>query len=277
MVPIRKPPEKHPDGNGRTRGPRVSVIVPVYNPGPYLRPTLKSILSQDYPYMEVILVDDASRENIHALSVAFQDPRIRYVRNRQHQGIAASRNRGFRLARGKYVTFFDQDDLMLPGAIRKRARFLEASPQRNVVCGYTRLMPSKGLLHYSPLLKARARRRILKRVEAQKKGRAFARMFRSLDGRMLSRFQITFALLTNLMMRRELFSKIGGFDPWFKGCDDVDFVQRVARRFPIYFLDVPIKKYRMHLQNASLRMSEQAVRRDWKEITRRHFQVERQP
>lgn len=92
--------------------PLVSVIIPVYNPGPYLQQCLASVCGQTLQDLEIICVDDGSTGGSQALLKAFaaRDPRIVLVSHKKNRGCAAARNSGMDRASGKYISFLDSDD-----------------------------------------------------------------------------------------------------------------------------------------------------------------------
>lgn len=96
--------------------PLCSVIVPAYNCVPFIRDSLLSVLTQSYSNLEVLVVDDCSTDKTSAIisEMADCDNRIRHVKNSENVGVAATRNRGFSLARGKYIALLDADDVWLP-------------------------------------------------------------------------------------------------------------------------------------------------------------------
>ena len=98
--------------------PRISVIVPIYNAASTLRAAVQSILTQDIAGLEVLLVDDGSTDVTPGLchDLALRDDRIQVI-TQKNAGICAARNRGLSVAEGMYVTFCDDDDLLLPGAL----------------------------------------------------------------------------------------------------------------------------------------------------------------
>ena len=98
--------------------PRISVIVPIYNAASTLRAAVQSILTQDIAGLEVLLVDDGSTDATPGLchDLALRDDRIQVI-TQKNAGICAARNRGLSVAEGMYVTFCDDDDLLLPGAL----------------------------------------------------------------------------------------------------------------------------------------------------------------
>ena len=95
--------------------PNISVIVPVYNAEEYLERCVNSILRQTCPDLEVLLVDDGSRDSSGAMCDAFaaQDSRVR-VLHQENSGISAARNAGLSQAKGDYIGFVDSDDWIDP-------------------------------------------------------------------------------------------------------------------------------------------------------------------
>ncbi|MFA5205621.1 MAG: glycosyltransferase family A protein [Lentisphaeria bacterium] len=110
--------------------PLVSVIVPVYNGAAHLRETLDSLLAQDHPALEVLVVDDGSTDD--SLEVARSYGGRLTVVTQPNQGVAGARNTGIRQARGNYLTFCDQDDLWSPDKTTTQLSYLEAHPE----CAY---------------------------------------------------------------------------------------------------------------------------------------------
>ena len=104
----------------------VSIIIPVYNTGEYLRTCVDSILAQAMEEWELLLVDDGSTDNSGAIcdEYAARDSRIRVI-HKENQGVSMARNLGLELARGEYVGFVDSDDWLAPemfGAMYQSAR-----------------------------------------------------------------------------------------------------------------------------------------------------------
>lgn len=108
-------------------GPLVSVIMPAYNSEKYIRQAVDSVYIQQVP-LELIVVDDCSEDNTQKQLESYrQRPDFFYLRNETNQGVAASRNRGVALARGKYVAFLDSDDWWGEGKLKEQLRAIEES------------------------------------------------------------------------------------------------------------------------------------------------------
>src|SRR5688572_21390402 len=97
--------------------PGVSVIIPAYNYANYLPLTLDSILQQDYPNIEIVIIDDGSTDNTREV-VARYGPKVRYV-YQKNAGLSAARNTGIKAAKTDYLAFIDADDEWHPTLISK--------------------------------------------------------------------------------------------------------------------------------------------------------------
>ena len=106
---------------------RVSAIVPTYNCGPWLKECIDSILRQDAPVMELIIVDDGSTDDTARIVQACGDKRIRYFRQ-DHAGLSRTRNVGLAKARGDFLAFLDADDLWPSNYLGEMLAHLERSP-----------------------------------------------------------------------------------------------------------------------------------------------------
>jgi glycosyltransferase involved in cell wall biosynthesis len=124
--------------------PEVSVIIPVYNVAPYLRPCLESVLGQTFADLEVICVDDGSSDGSTDILAEYagKDARLR-VLAQEHGGEARARNKALALARGRYISFVDGDDLLNRDALEKSLpHFTE---EVDYVCFRARVFGEAGL------------------------------------------------------------------------------------------------------------------------------------
>ncbi len=118
--------------------PTVSVIMSAFNAEAYLREAVDSILAQTFGDFELIVVDDASTDRTLEIVAEYSDPRIRVIRNPSNLGVGGARNRGLRLARGKYIAMHDADDTSVPDRLAQQVTYLDAHPEVGLI-GSTQL------------------------------------------------------------------------------------------------------------------------------------------
>jgi glycosyltransferase involved in cell wall biosynthesis len=92
----------------------VSVIIPTYNRGDLVSRAIASVIAQTYQNLEIIVVDDASKDDIAQAIAHIDDPRLRSIRHETNLGGSAARNTGIKAALGEFVAFLDSDDTWLP-------------------------------------------------------------------------------------------------------------------------------------------------------------------
>jgi len=111
----------------------VSVVVPVFDGARFLAECLASLAAQDHPSLEIVVVDDGSRDDSAAIVEAFADghPFVRLLR-RAHEGLGASRNAGVDASRGELVGFCDADDTWRPDKASTQVAYLEAHPEVDI-------------------------------------------------------------------------------------------------------------------------------------------------
>ncbi len=113
-----------------SEGPLVSVIVPTYNRPDMLMATLESVLNQTYQPLEIIVVNDGGLEVENLAGWLNRQGNITYVKHDRNRGLAAARNTGIKLARGKYLAYLDDDDLFYPEHLETLVTALEGSGYR---------------------------------------------------------------------------------------------------------------------------------------------------
>lgn len=117
--------------------PTVSVIIPTYNRAHLVARAICSVIAQTYQDFEIIVVDDASKDNTEEVVRRLGDHRIRYIQHEGNRGGSAARNTGIRAAHGEYIAFLDSDDEWLPEKLERQVASLRAKPS-GVGVAYTR-------------------------------------------------------------------------------------------------------------------------------------------
>ena len=129
--------------------PKLSVIVPVYNASEYLRRCTDSILNQTFQDIELILVDDCSKDNSYQIcqTIAQSDTRVVAYKRDKNGGIFAARNTGIELSSGKYITFVDNDDWLDLEMYERLLSTLEEHDLDFVSCGFKEIIDGKTVTH----------------------------------------------------------------------------------------------------------------------------------
>ena len=122
--------------------PLVTIVTPSFNQGHYIRATIESVLSQDYPNVEYIIMDGGSTDETAAV-VRDYASRLTWITEKD-RGQAHAINKGFRMAKGTYAGWLNSDDLLLPGAIRHAVRGFQANPDAGAVYGEGYLIDKQG-------------------------------------------------------------------------------------------------------------------------------------
>jgi len=105
----------------------VSVIMPAYNSGKYIEGAIESVLKQTYPYFELIIVDDGSKDRTSEIVKSFKDTRIVFIQHSQNRGVSEARNSALRAAKGKWIALIDADDQWLPERLEELIKILNKS------------------------------------------------------------------------------------------------------------------------------------------------------
>lgn len=114
-----------------TDTPLVSIMMTTYNRGEYITAAIDSVRKQTYQNWELLILDDASTDNTQALLANYAgDRRIIFLPTERNLGITKNRNRGFAIAKGKYIAVLDSDDLWIDTSkLEKQVQFLEEQPE----------------------------------------------------------------------------------------------------------------------------------------------------
>lgn len=121
---------------------KISIIVPVYNVERYLSRCVKSIVSQTYSNLEIILVDDGSTDNSGKLCDGFKDARIRVI-HKKNEGLGKARNTGIKYATGKYIMFVDSDDYIDKTMVANLYNSLRENNADTCIGGFKRVFSNK--------------------------------------------------------------------------------------------------------------------------------------
>jgi glycosyltransferase involved in cell wall biosynthesis len=195
-------------------GPRVSIIIPTCNRSNFLGEAVASALGQDYPWVEVIVVDGSSTDESRDVLATFRDQRLICARQ-DNARRSHARNRGIAMARGEYITFLDSDDYYLPSKVGTQVRFLDINPEFGMAY-MSGFCVNEDRLSYNHTYTA------------------------SLTGRLypqIAFFRPHTITLSNVMVRREILEQVGYFDEGMERFEDTDLLRRISKITPIGGID----------------------------------------
>ncbi|WP_375416590.1 glycosyltransferase family 2 protein [uncultured Hymenobacter sp.] len=143
--------------------PLVSVILPVFNGGPYLGEAIESILSQTFRDFELLVIDNCSTDESAAIARRYAacDARLTVLVNERNRSRAHSDNRGHALARGRYIAKMDADDVALPHRLQTQVNFLEHRPDVDLTSGFLQTFGATDLVYQYPVSPAEVRSALL--------------------------------------------------------------------------------------------------------------------
>ena len=219
---------------------KISVIMPSYNAAPFLVETLDSILSQGYPDLEIIVVDDGSTDNTDDVLAPYLE-RIVLVKQPNWGGPSRPRNVGLSHATGDLVAFFDSDDVMLPQKLIKSAAVFETYPDVDFVFTNFQGVDESGLtIRPDYLIDYTSFRADLEFRGEEKIGvMSGANTFTNL-------IAANFIGTSSVICRRRIFETTGNLDEGMLNSDDVDMWSRIAHAgFTFAFLPIVLHSYRM--------------------------------
>jgi len=194
----------------------VSVIIPTFNRRDYLPIALNSVLAQTYRDYEIIVIDDGSSDDTREILTPYAKS-IRYF-YQENRGIAGARNRGIGESRGACIALLDSDDYWLPRKLEHQIAYLKENPQWGMVATRCSSISADG--------------RFRKQNRPGKSGWILTDLFRS-----------NFIRTSSAMITRECLDRVGCFDESLPECEEYDLWLRIARHYPIAFINEPLTVY----------------------------------
>lgn len=204
--------------------PLISIIIPTYNRAHLIGRSIKSVISQTYQNLDIIVVDDGSIDNTEEVVNSFQDSRIHYIKHENNRGVSAARNTGIKLAKGQYVAFQDSDDEWLPEKLEKQLALFTQNNSPNlglVVCGYS-------------VIRETGTKRTYKRINPLS--------YKEL----LSHFTGYGEATQRFILKRDITSSELYFDENLPAWEEWDLLFRISRTCHIGVANEPLVKYYRH-------------------------------
>ena len=216
--------------------PLVSVVIPSYNYGRYIQAAVDSVLTQDYPNLEVVVSDNASKDDTLQVLVAYAgDPRVRVHVNPRNIGLTPNINNGITLARGEFVTMLSADDFLLPGHTTRLVELAQAHPHAALVYGNAYFAEETGVPH--------SLRNVYGQVAAGYAGgrNEFAWLFMT-----------CYMCLPTILFRKAVLERYGLFDATLDIASDWEICMRLAHGGEQFaYTPVPVAAVRQHAAQRS--------------------------
>ncbi len=208
-IPARQGKQVNADRNlpcGQ-KEPLVTVIMPVYNGANYIGEAIESVLIQNYPKLELVIVDDGSTDNTKEVVSRCKDERIKYI-YKENGGPSSARNCAIRKAKGQYIIPLDSDDMMAPNFITLHLQEFEKYPETDLVYCDVLLIDGDG----KPI-------KVMNKPEYQDRRHLIKDLFR--QGHPVIPFR--------LGIRKRVFDKIGLYDETLMIGEDYDMMRRFVK------------------------------------------------
>lgn len=195
----------------------------MYNAAEFLHEAVASILTQTYRDFELIVVDDASRDDSLSVLERLNDDRVRIVRHLNNMGAAVSRNDALAMARGEYIAILDADDVSAPTRLARQVAFLDANPSVGLVgCAMYDVIDAGGDVLYTAYLPE------------------------TNDAIQRTLLEEWCFVHSSVMFRKTVQEGVGGYRPEFESAEDHDFLLRMLNRCQAHNLPERLVSYRFN-------------------------------
>lgn len=206
----------------------VTIILPVYNQKDLLKLAIDSILSQDYPFFELLLLNDGSTEDLQEILAHYSDDRIQYYQL-EHRGLPETLNFGLRLAKGEFITWSSADNLMHPTMLSEMVVALRRNPSHSAAySGYFHIDSNGDITGQNlkgPYINPKEFLNIQNRDYLLSQNCNFGAAF---------------------LYRASVCRQVGEFDPLCEGIEDIDYSIRMANFGPVIYIPKLLYYYRWH-------------------------------
>lgn len=218
----------------------ISIVTPSYNQAPYIEETIRSVLAQDYPEIEYIIVDGSSADGTVDIIKKYED-NISWWVSEKDNGQTDAINKGFARARGDVLAWINSDDTYELGAVSAAAKYLQEQPEVGMVYGDCNFINQNGKV-------------IGKFGAAQTNYRLIRQGYVHIPQQ-------------TMFFRADLWKQVGPLDPSFYFAMDYDLWTRISKRAEIKYVPQTWANFRLHTSGKTIMADD----RCWPEMVRVHY------
>ena len=211
----------------------ISVVIPLYNKEQSISSTLQSVCEQTYTDMEIIVVNDGSIDNSAVVATSYSDARIR-VLNKENGGVCSARNRGIEEAKGEFIALLDGDDIWDKEYLAEQVKMIRDF-QEAAMWG----------INFAEVHNGQLIRRLSTGLPDGYRG--YVDDYFHMRGRVSDLF-----CSSSVVIRRDVFGKVGNFDERLKYSEDTDMWWRIIATYPVAFYDRYMAFYRYDAENRAM-------------------------
>ena len=212
-----------------------SIIIPLYNKAPYIERAVKSVLSQDYPHFEIIIVNDGSSDGGEKIVTTIVDERLKLV-SQKNAGVSAARNTGAKEAQYEYLAFLDGDDTWEPNFLSELVKLIDNFPNAGIYGTSNSFIYPNG----------------------KKVAEDFRYLFNGKEQGLLEDYFGLFAQIqkspfsnSNLCIQKKIYQEFGGYKVGVKLTEDSDLWCRIALKYDVAFSVNPLANYFVALEGST--------------------------
>lgn len=218
----------------------ISIVTPSYHQASYIEQTIQSVLSQDYPQIEYLIVDGGSTDDTVDIIKKYED-QIAWWTSEKDGGQTDAINKGFARAKGDILAWINSDDTYEPGAISAAVKYLQEQPEVGMVYGDCNYI--------------------------NEAGRVIGKFHAAQTNYRLLRRGYTHIPQQTMFVRAELWKQVGPLDPSFYFAMDYDLWTRLAARTKIKYIPQTWANFRLHTSGKTILADDLC----WPEMLRVHY------
>jgi glycosyltransferase involved in cell wall biosynthesis len=223
------------------RNKKVNIVLPVYNGEKYLKQSIDSCLNQTYKNIELIIVNDGSKDRTEKIIKSYRDKRIKYIQHNENKGLPFALNSGFKISTGEYLSWTSYDNFYAPNAIEIMVNFLEKNHDVDFVYSNYYLVDETG--------------KILKKK-------------RTSHPKLLDLYN---CIGPCFLYRRKIYETIGEYNSCYTLVEDYEYWLRIRERYKMKKINDFLYYYRIHYKTLTKNYSNLFIEKQAEEASKKYI------